>query len=462
MIAQVVFHSLWQSLAIAAAVWGMLRLAKGWSAESRYWVWVLALVAIAVLPLLVFVPRPQFDVEPLTVPGFLPSEPVSSQPIETPAAAPSVNAVEKASDFIPLAWLAIVAWRLLRLAFAANTLRRWRLNAHLIFAERGYEVLESADVTTPLAMGIWRPCILLPRGLASRLERQQLRSILLHELAHIQRGDVRLGFVQRLIEAVYFYNPVVHWVARQIEREREASCDDRAIRATGTAAPDYAECLVDVSRHLVTGRAASASLLAVGAFRSASELRHRVRRLLDRPELEDTRVSLRSIGVAGCAIFSALVTLALMTPNARAQVVKSSDVNAVFIGDGTRLIMAARAGDLLEVKRLLADGADVNLPSPGDGNPLIMAAAHGHLHVATTLVAHGARVNELVPEDETPLINAARHGHLNLVSYLIDRGADVNLAVLANGRELRSPLSEARKHGRSEVVQFLLNRGAQR
>jgi hypothetical protein len=248
-------------------------------------------------------------------------------------------------------------------------------------------------------------------------------------------------------------------MSRQIDREREASCDDRAIRAAGTAAPDYAEYLIDVSRQLVTGKAA---LLTVGAFRSASELRHRVHRLLDRAELEDTRGSLGSIGAAGGAIFLALMTFALMTPNTRAQEAKGYDVNEAFIGDGTRLIIAARDGNLREVKRLLAEGADVNLPSPGDGNPLIMAAAHGHLDVAATLVDHGAVVDYYVPDDETPLINAARNGHLSLVRYLIDKGAGVNFTILVNGREWRSPLSEARKHGHSEVVEFLLSHGATR
>ena len=478
MIAQALLHSLWQSLLIAAFVWGMLRLAKRWSAESRYWVWMLALAGIAILPLLGLVPRPEwmpvvpgmhFGTESLESSLPSPADPLaSSQLAGPPAAASPVSAAQNAIDFVVLAWLAIVAWRLLKLVLAANALRRWRLNAQPLSTEqlpitarerRGYEVLESADATTPLAMGIWKPCVLLPNGLASRLERQQLRSVLLHELTHLQRGDVRLGLVQRLIEAVYFYNPVVLWISRQIDREREASCDDRAIRAAGTAAPDYAECLIDVSRQLVTGKAA---VLSVGAFRNAFELRHRVHRLLDRAELEDTRGSLGSVGVAGGAIFFALVTLALMTPSTRAQDVKGYDVNTAFIGDGTRLIIASRNGDLPEVKRLLAAGADVNLSSPGDGNPLIMAAAHGHLDVAATLVDHGALVDYYVPDDETPLINAARNGHLSLVRYLIDKGAGVNFKILVNGREWRSPLSEARKHGRTEVVEFLLSRGATR
>jgi beta-lactamase regulating signal transducer with metallopeptidase domain len=487
MIAQALIHSLWQSLLIAAFVWGMLRLAKRWSAESRYWVWMLALVGIAVLPLSILMPHPPSrpTIEGMSVPpaiaGLL-SEPTAQKGTQSRGGS---DLMRKASDFVASAWLAMVAWRLLILAMGANTLRHWRQNARAIPAGqlpvtapelRGCEVMESTDVTTPLAMGIWRPCVLLPQGLASRLEQQQLRSILLHELTHIQRGDVRLGVVQRLIEAMYFYNPVVHWVSRQIERERETSCDDRAIRAISAAAggtgaetaADYAECLIEVSRQLVAGRTAP---LAVGAFRSASELKRRVHRLLDRAERteeserEDTSASLFSISAAGSAIACALVTLTLLTPTARADDGKrvdasTRDVDKVFVGDGTLLIMAARNGNLAEVKRLLAEGADVNLAALGDGNPLIMASAHGHLDVAATLVSHGARVNEFVPDDETPLINAARNGQLRLVGYLIDSGADVNLAVMANGRELRSPLSEARKHHRSDVVELLLNRGA--
>ena len=121
---------------------------------------------------------------------------------------------------------------------------------------------------------------------------------------------------------------------------------------------------------------------------------------------------------------------------------------------------AARRGDLPLVKRLLDRGADVNEAVLRDGNPLIVAAARGHLEVVTTLVDRGADVNAFVPEDETPLINATRGGHLQVAAYLIDKGADVNLAVLANGKEMRSPLGEALKHSHEDVADMLMKRGA--
>ncbi len=179
---------------------------------------------------------------------------------------------------------------------------------------------------------------------------------------------------------------------------------------------------------------------------------------------------------------------------------EKADVNAVFPGDGTALIEAARKGRL-DVVRMLLDagaeadiaspgdgnalivaaqrgredvvkllldrGADANGPSPGDGNALIAAAQHGEAGIAKLLISRGANVNAYVKGDETPLINAAEQGELEIVKLLVDRGAKVNLAYMvdrswdgSNRRELRSPLNMAEKHGQDEIAAYLRSKGA--
>jgi beta-lactamase regulating signal transducer with metallopeptidase domain len=179
---------------------------------------------------------------------------------------------------------------------------------------------------------------------------------------------------------------------------------------------------------------------------------------------------------------------------------EKANVNAVFQGDGTPLIEAARAGcvpavrallnadadpNLMspgdgnpliaaayrnhdDVARLLIDrGASVNGPAPGDGNPLIAAAQRGHLEMVEMLTGRGANVNSYVEGDETPLMAAAERGKLDVVKFLVDRGANVNLAYnvetwRGSGRtmELRSPLNMAERHGNDEVAAYLRSKGA--
>jgi hypothetical protein len=79
--------------------------------------------------------------------------------------------------------------------------------------------------------------LILPLALISTLSPEQLRFILLHELAHIRRGDYLVNLLQLMVEALWFFNPAVWWLSRQIRLEREACCDAVAIELSGAPAP---------------------------------------------------------------------------------------------------------------------------------------------------------------------------------------------------------------------------------
>ena len=143
----------------------------------------------------------------------------------------------------------------------------------------------------------------------------------------------------------------------------------------------------------------------------------------------------------------------------RQLVSRGADVNAIFPGDGSPLIVAARNGDLTMVDALLALGAKVNQPVQGDGNPLIAAAGTGQAAVVEHLIARGALVNLIAPNDETALIAAVRGDHTKVVEVLVTHGADVNLGVLANGTQWRTPLNQTRN---TVVRSYLTSRGATR
>jgi hypothetical protein len=406
------------------------------------------------------------------------------------------------------AWAACVLWRLFALARSARALSKWRREATVVprsaiplgVDELGScEIRESANAAVPMVIGFGRPCILLPRGLTAKMSHAQLALVLRHEMAHVKRGDNWLTLLQRLSEAIYFHNPVIAWVSRQVERERECSCDDRAIRMAGQTGLDYADCLLQVTHEVAVSRAPA---LAVGAASSSSQLRLRIERLLNRSTLEDTHMSLRHVIGSAIALSTLATLLSISSPRADAAnasaahpiqsrnagsaalgralveaaaqgrfdeardlVAAGADVDFALDGDGTPLILAARQGELPLAEFLIERGADIDKFCPGDGNPLIQASAAGHGQVVATLVERGADVNAHDAYDESPLINAARNGHVRVVDYLLDHGADVNLTVEAatiNGTELRSPLSEARKHGHEAVVRRLLQRGATR
>ena len=75
----------------------------------------------------------------------------------------------------------------------------------------------SANATSPAVCGLFSPVILLPQNLSASLSSSQLQSVLLHELAHIKRGDLWVNLAQTILQIVYFYNPLL-WIANAIIR----------------------------------------------------------------------------------------------------------------------------------------------------------------------------------------------------------------------------------------------------
>jgi beta-lactamase regulating signal transducer with metallopeptidase domain len=474
---------------------------------------VAALPVLTQLPAMIELPAAAGELLVRSQEALQPVVDRSSSSVRIESAGSAALAVDWSSLALVLVavWASVAMWRVVGLMRAAVELQQRKRRARPVASHllplpgavlRDCEVRESAEVRSPMLVGFVRPCILLPQGLLSQLDRSQLSLVLLHEIAHVRRGDMWLLLVQRLIAAIYFYNPVVHWLCRRIDEERECACDDRAIRSAQESGTSYADCLIRVTRF---ARGADAPLLAVAAVQKPAQLRVRVERLLSRSAHDDISTSWRPIAGALVTFSAVTAVLSLSVPHVsnagantqqnhastessaalgqrlvrllvdtrgpvdpqrvRQLIEEGADINYALPGDGTPLIVAARRGDLPIVELLLRSGADVDGFSSGDGNPLIRAAAEGHLQVATTLVEHGANVNAQDVYDETPLINASRRGRLPIVDYLISKGADVNRAVevsTTNGLELRSPLSEASKYGHADVVERLKQAGAVR
>jgi len=136
------------------------------------------------------------------------------------------------------------------------------------------------------------------------------------------------------------------------------------------------------------------------------------------------------------------------------------DINSNLEGDGTALIIAARAGKATMVQALLDLGADVNYATETDGNPLTAATIANKLTIAKLLYLQGAELDAITEYDETALINASRYGHFKLVEFLVENGADVNLSVnaqTARGIVYRSPLKNAKTQ---QIRDYLASKGA--
>lgn len=105
--------------------------------------------------------------------------------------------------------------------------------------------------TIPVVWGIFRPRLMLPAS-ARRWGDEQLRSVLLHELAHVRRGDAVAQLLAQLACALHWFNPLAWHAAWQLAAERERACDDLVL-ASGVRPSAYAGHLLGVVAGLSPG-----------------------------------------------------------------------------------------------------------------------------------------------------------------------------------------------------------------
>ncbi len=84
---------------------------------------------------------------------------------------------------------------------------------------------------TPMLIGILRPAIYLPDMEYSEV---QLRNILLHELTHLRRHDVIVKWFASLAVHLHWFNPIVYFMCREIDRACELACDEAVIKNLDT------------------------------------------------------------------------------------------------------------------------------------------------------------------------------------------------------------------------------------
>ncbi len=99
---------------------------------------------------------------------------------------------------------------------------------------------------SPFVCGVIRPTLVLPRPLIATLAAERWRAVILHELAHLKRGDLIWAWVPELARIVLWFHPVSHWVARRAQLERELACDGLAMTMAEVDASGYAQTIVDV------------------------------------------------------------------------------------------------------------------------------------------------------------------------------------------------------------------------
>ena len=322
-------HFLWQGLAVAIVVYAALLVARNLSSTIRYSIALVGLAVMAACPVLTFCFLQQNSAglhqhvasasvlhsEQTALPDSnrdlnIASSPIGSQSNDGAVGEPQwfdsenslsllwARLVQMNAAAIVIVWLSgvlLLSVRLLLSYRSTRTLRQSSLTPPVWITERAENLAGTLDVRSPLvrhskeisqaiALGFFRPMIVLPTAWISELSPEMVENIIAHELVHIRRGDIWVNLLQRVVETLLFYHPAVWWISNRIRAERELCCDADVITATERPLK-YAETLEFVGRLAADENGPGLAVASVG---SKKLLLRRVRAVLGVPDKKES------------------------------------------------------------------------------------------------------------------------------------------------------------------------------
>ena len=240
----------------------LARLWKPLSASVRHFLWLVIVLALIAIPLLSLI-LPSWDI-------LLPSSwtswfrPEPTIPIET--AFTGIEDTVSWTEYVFGVWFVIAAGMVLLVA-ASNIVwtffcrRKFQQVYHPTIINRFQELSlrmklarpilllqNKKDNITPMSWGIITPALFLP-GRAKNWPSELLDSVITHELAHIKRLDIIWTAIGKLVCCMYWFNPLVWYIVRNMELEAEKACDDWVI-SKGNDSCTYANQLVNILREM--------------------------------------------------------------------------------------------------------------------------------------------------------------------------------------------------------------------
>lgn len=311
-------HFLWQGTLVGALYACLRYVLRDSEPQSRYWLSLITLVALAALPVFTFI---HLLGSPLAVPDIA----GVAQSAHSLRAAPETSPFAMLREFLhPIVPWTVPAWCVGVALMALRSYTSWRKTHRLtrdgaqdaptewqdtlvdLAMQVGVRVrvrlMIAAKVAVPCVVGWMKPVILLPPAALTGLSPMQLEMVLAHELAHIRRHDYLVNLLQLLVETLLFYHPVVRWISQDARRERELCCDDSAVHACGDPL-HYAHALTDLA-----DIQAADMRLAIGL--NGGDLTLRVERLIAPHHVSESAPRLPTLMLATAVFLGGLMMIA--------------------------------------------------------------------------------------------------------------------------------------------------------
>jgi TonB family protein len=260
-------NHLWQSTLFAAVAALLILMLRKDRAAARYAVWLAASVKFLIPFSLLLSFGSSFALNSgvtITDPSLFAIVDDFSRPFAVATSpAPDQPGLTKVKELMPFALIGV--WLLgLATVFLLWTrdwlhVRRALRTARPIQLSVPIKVMSSPARLEPGVVGIFRQVLLLPEGIASHLSPPQMDAIVTHELCHIRRRDNLTAAIHMMVEALFWFHPLVWWIESRLLEERERACDEAVLQTGEREAAVYAEAILNVCKFCADVRIAFVS-----------------------------------------------------------------------------------------------------------------------------------------------------------------------------------------------------------
>ena len=380
-----------EGLVVSACVWLAMRWFKPLNSGTRFAVWFSTLLAIVALPFL------------------SQSKSVPAVAAHAQLALPNTWAV-----YLLIAWASIASLLLARLGLSLWHIAKLRRSSSVIdpanldpalktvwteASSRRVELRVSEKMRVPAALGFFHPAVIIPAWTWHELPAEELKVILLHELAHLRRWDDWTNLAQKIVKALFFFHPAVWWIEGHLTLEREMACDDVVLSQT-TNPRAYAKSLLSLAERVGLGKGIALAQAALGRAHQTSQ---RIMQILDAGRPKATRVWKPALGLvtamSAVAIMAVPYTPSLVTfedhklapaPVTIADVRSSESATPVSLTKESAFIRVIRGQGVVPEKQIASsahqDAVIATKAKRTNHNPLVVQASLKPVPVPEMLV----------------------------------------------------------------------------
>jgi bla regulator protein BlaR1 len=208
----------------------------------------------------------------------------------------------------------------------------------------------------PGVFGIWRPVLLWPRSISERLDDRQVEAILAHEVAHVRRRDNLAAALHMIVQALFWFYPVVWWLGARLVDERERVCDVEVVRL-GSDPQVYAESILQTCQFYLE------SPLVCVAGVTGSNLKRRIEEIMknDAGTNLNTWKKLLLVGTAAGALTVPIAVGLLNGSRMHAQSIADETIGPAFPAVSVKPSTGGFAPTVVADGRYVAKGMSLSL-----------------------------------------------------------------------------------------------------